>query len=156
MSVPRPDRVVVRQIVTFGAIGVASTAAYVVLYAALRTWLPATASNAVALVVTAVGNTAANRRLTFEVRGPDGLGRDHLAGLAAFGLALLITSASLELLRLVAPAAPRTAEVVVLVAANALATAARFVVLRRAIARPRFPLTTAAATLASAPEGNLS
>lgn len=141
----------VRQLVTFGAIGVVSTVAYVVLYAVARTWLPATVSNALALVVTAVGNTAANRRLTFGVRGPEDLGRHHLAGLTAFGLALLVTSASLVLLHVLAPTASRTAELIVLVAANLAATALRFVVLRRAIRRPRLSLTPA-----STPERSLS
>ena len=37
-----------------------------------REALPAQSANALALLVTAVANTAANRRLTFGVRGPAG------------------------------------------------------------------------------------
>src|SRR5664279_5274203 len=84
-----------RQLASFGAIGVASTAAYVVLYAWLREATPAGIANALALVITAVGNTAANRWLTFGVRGRAGLARDHAAGLLALSAALVITSASL-------------------------------------------------------------
>ena len=58
-----------REALTFCAIGVVSTLAYAVLYALLRGAVAAPAANAIALVVTAVGNTAANRRLTFGVRG---------------------------------------------------------------------------------------
>ena len=36
------------------------------------------------LAITAVANTAANRRLTFGVRGRDDLMRHHLGGLAMF------------------------------------------------------------------------
>ncbi len=125
-----------RQIVSFAAIGVGSTIAYVVVYAALRAMMRAAAANALALAVTAVGNTALNRRVTFNVRGSAGLARDHLAGLVAFGLALAITSGSIALIGYAAPRAGRAVEIVVLVVANATATILRFIVLRRAIAAP--------------------
>jgi putative flippase GtrA len=126
-----------RQIATFGAIGVVSTMAYVVLFAVLRTISPAGVANALALVVTAVCNTAANRRLTFEVRGRDGLARGHAAGLIAFGAALAMTSASLAILQQTAPQHGRATEVAALVAANAIATIVRFLLLRVAIDRAR-------------------
>lgn len=119
----------------FAAIGVVSTAAYVGLYAALRNVSPAAAANVVALVVTAVGNTAANRRLTFEVRGRDGLARHHIAGLLALAVALAMTSASLAALDVTAPHRGRLTEIAVLVAANAAATLVRFLLLRLAIDR---------------------
>jgi len=119
----------IRQLATFGAIGVASTLAYVVLYSALRSVAIPTVANAVALLVTAVGNTAANRRLTFEVRGRANIVRDHAAGLVALGR----TSASLAALDVLAPHRGRIAELAVLVAANAAATLVRFVLLRLAL-----------------------
>lgn len=128
----RPGRTA-GQAVRFGAIGVVSTIAYVALYAALRVAAPAAVANAVALVVTAVGNTAANRRLTFAVRGRARLAHDHAAGLLAFGAALLITTAAISVLQRVAPGAGRGAELAVLVAANATATLVRFLLLRTAI-----------------------
>lgn len=118
------------QAVSFGAIGVISTVAYAVLYLAFRAAMPAAAANALALVVTAIGNTAANRRLTFGVRGNESLARDHAAGLAAFGVALAITTGALAALHLVAPLAPHTVELAVLIVANTVATASRFVLLR--------------------------
>ncbi len=90
-------------------------------------------ANALALVITAVGNTAANRRLTFEVRGRDGLARDHAAGLLALGVALAITSASLAILGAIAPQHGRLTEIAVLVVANVVATLVRFLLLRLAI-----------------------
>jgi putative flippase GtrA len=122
-----------RQLATFGTIGVVSTIAYVALYAWLRPVFSAGVANAIALLVTAVGNTAANRRLTFAVKGRDGLARDHAAGIAALLVALAITSASLGLLDALAPHHSRAAELAVLVGANGAATAARFVLLRIAL-----------------------
>jgi len=111
-------------------IGAVSTAAYAVLYLALRSPVGPTAANAAALVITAVGNTAANRRLTFGVRDRHSMLRDQLGGLLALAVAIAITTAAVSLLGAVAPAAGRVIELAVLVVANALATVARFVLLR--------------------------
>jgi putative flippase GtrA len=126
-----------REIVIFGAIGVVSTAAYAVLYLALRTATGPAAANAVALVLTAVGNTAANRRLTFGVRDGRSMLRDQVGGLIALAVALGITSASVSVLGAVAPHAGHLVELAVLVVANALATVARFVLLRSWITADR-------------------
>jgi putative flippase GtrA len=126
-----------RQVSTFGAIGVASTLAYVALYSVLRTVAIPAVANALALLTTAVANTAANRRITFEVRGRDGLARDHAVGLAALGVALALTSVSLAALDVVAPHRGRLTELAVLVAANAAATLVRFALLRAALQKPR-------------------
>ncbi len=126
-----------RQAGSFALIGVASTAAYVAIYAALRAAMPAAAANAVALLVTAVGNTAANRRLTFAKQGREGLARDHAAGLLALGVALAVTSVSLAGLDLVTKHPSRLVELAVLVGANAFATLVRFVLLRFALDRRR-------------------
>jgi putative flippase GtrA len=140
LTAPRPlaaHRDTIHQLASFGAIGVVSTAAYVALYSWLREAMPAGAANAIALVITAVGNTAANRWLTFRVRGRDGLARDQAAGLLALGAALAITSVSLVVLTAVAPHHGRLTEVAILVLANGLATLVRFLLLRLAIDRPR-------------------
>jgi putative flippase GtrA len=119
-----------RQLVRFAAVGVASTGAYVVLYLLLRSFWPPQAANAVALLVTAVANTAANRRLTFGVSGRDRVVRTQLQGLVVFGFGLALTSGALAVLTLAAAHPPRAVEVSVLVAANLAATAVRFVLLR--------------------------
>jgi glycosyltransferase involved in cell wall biosynthesis/putative flippase GtrA len=131
-----PHRTLGSQVRRFAAIGVASTAAWAVLYLLLRGSLTSVPANAVALVVTAIGNTAANRRLTFGVRGRPSLLRDHAAGLAAFGLALSLTSGAAVVLDLLAPGAGRIVEIGVLTIANLVATAARFALLRTWIGRP--------------------
>jgi putative flippase GtrA len=118
------------QVLRFGAVGVLSTVAYLALFVLLRGALPAAVANAIALLVTAVANTAANRRYTFDVRGPGSALQHQLKGLAAFVVALAISTGSLELLSALAPRAPRSAELAVLVLSNLAATAVRFLLLR--------------------------
>jgi putative flippase GtrA len=127
-----------RQLLSFGVIGLASTAAWAVLYLVLRRWLGPVGANALALVLTAIGNTAANRRLTFGIRGRDGLLRDHGAGLVAFGFAVAITTGAAALLGAVAPHANRLVELTILLAANAVATLGRFALLRAWVGRRAF------------------
>jgi len=133
---------VLRQAASFAAIGLVSTGAYALLYLVLRSGLPAEASNALALLVTAIGNTAANRRLTFGVRDGDGIARDHAGGVISFGAALAITTTSVIALHAIITTPPRAVELLVLVGANGLATAVRFVMLRAWIDRDRQPSET--------------
>lgn len=126
----RLDRALLTQLVTFGVIGVGSTIAYAILYLLLRTSAHAQVANAIALLVTAVGNTLINRRFTFGVRERRGITGDLIAGFVALGLALLITSSAVAILGVVAPSAGRVVEITVLTAANVLATLMRFIVLR--------------------------
>jgi putative flippase GtrA len=114
------------QLPRFLLIGVASTVAYVVLYLMFRGVMGAQAANALALLLTAVGNTAANRRLTFGVRGREGAARHQFRGLIAFGAGLALTSGALAVLH----SSSRSIEVLVLVAANLAATLLRFVLYR--------------------------
>jgi putative flippase GtrA len=118
------------QVVRFGVVGVASTAAYALLYLVAQQVVPAQAANSVSLLVTAVVNTAANRRFTFGVRGASGVARHQLQGLMVFALAWALTSGSLVVLHAAAPAAGAQAELLVLTAANLVATVLRFVLLR--------------------------
>src|ERR1700735_2943364 len=55
------------QLARFTAVGVACTAAYVLLYLLLRGSMTAQTANALSLLVTAVANTAVNRRVTFGI-----------------------------------------------------------------------------------------
>jgi glycosyltransferase involved in cell wall biosynthesis/putative flippase GtrA len=118
------------QVPRFLAIGVASTLAYIVLYLLFRGTIGAQAANAVALLLTAVANTAANRRLTFGVRGRAGAARHQFRGLIAFGAGLALTAGALVMLHAFGAASGRGTEVAVLVAANLLATAVRFALYR--------------------------
>jgi len=125
------------QVVRFAAIGVLSTLAYAALYLAFRAFASGQLANAAALLVTAIGNTAANRRYTFAIRDRLGRGRHQLQGLAVFGLALVLTAGALAALTHADPHASRPVELVVLIGANLLATVLRFVLLRSWVFRSR-------------------
>ncbi|MDQ6773226.1 MAG: glycosyltransferase [Actinomycetota bacterium] len=120
----------IRQGARFGLVGLASTAAYAGIFWSLRGLLPAATANLIALAITAIANTAANRRLTFGVRGSKRLLRDHLSGLLALAVALAVTSLSILSLQALLPSASRLVEIATLTAANAFATVVRFVLLR--------------------------
>ena len=123
----------------FLAIGAASTLAFALLYVVLHPSLGAAGANAAALALTAVANTAANRRLAFRVRGREGLWRHHARGAAVFVLTLALTTGALTVLHALAPAPPRWLELGVLVAATLTATVTRYVALRTWVCRA--PLT---------------
>jgi hypothetical protein len=80
-SVPGVPTAMPRQLVRFAAVGVASTVAHLLLYVLLRNVTGAIAANVVAMLVTTIANTAANRRLTFGVRGRDGAACHQAQGL---------------------------------------------------------------------------
>lgn len=127
-----------RQLVRFVLVGVASTAAYLLLYLVLRGIMAAQAANALSLLATALGNTWLNRRYTFGIRGTPGAARDQARGLLAFGAGLLLTSGALAGLHLAAARPGRAAEVTVLLTANLAATAVRFCLYRAWVfRRPR-------------------
>jgi len=118
------------QIARFAVIGVASTLAYVVLFLLLRAFMPAQAANVISLLVTAVANTAANRRLTFGISGRSKAARHQVKGLIAFGVGLALTSGALAALHAGSDHPRRVAEVSVLIAANLVATVIRFLLYR--------------------------
>jgi putative flippase GtrA len=118
------------QVIRFAAIGAASTAAYLLLFAALRGAVGAQPANLLALLVTAVANTAANRRVTFGRTGRTPL-RVHGQGLAVFALGVALTSGALAALSTAVARPGLVLELTVLIAASAVATALRFVLFRR-------------------------
>jgi putative flippase GtrA len=118
------------RLLRFCAVGALSTVSYALVYLALRGPLTPAGANAVALALTAVANTAANRRWTFGVRGRAGLLREHAAGAAVFLLTLALSTAALGALRATYPHAPEVVESTALVAANLAATLTRFLALR--------------------------
>jgi putative flippase GtrA len=128
----------VGQLMRFAVVGVFSTVAYLVLFAALRTTTGTQFANLVALLLTAVANTAVNRRVTFRVATGNPL-RQQAQGLAVFSLALAVTSGSLALLAVLVQAPSRHLELVVVIVANAIATLLRFVLLRAWVFRTHLP-----------------
>ena len=118
------------QLVWYTLIGIASTLAYVGLYALLRDVLGAQLSNIAAWVLTAVFDTSANRRLTFKLSGRAGALRAQIEGMAVFLIGLALTSGSLAVLDVVKDQPSRALELGVLLAANLAAGVLRFVLLR--------------------------
>jgi putative flippase GtrA len=114
------------QIASFAVVGIASTIAYVLLYLLLRGAMSAQTANVLSLLVTAVANTAANRRLTFGISGRLHVARHQVKGLIAFGVGLTLTSGALAALN----HPSRRVEVSVLIAANLVATVIRFLLYR--------------------------
>jgi putative flippase GtrA len=117
-------------IVRFGAIGVLSTLAYALLFVVLRGPLGPGMANALALALTAVANTQANRRFTFGVRGRDRLVRQQAAGALVYLITLAVTSGALVTLHALAAHPPRIAEVLVLATASVTGTVTRYLGLR--------------------------
>lgn len=141
-AVSGSPRGIVGQLGRFALIGVASTLAYAALYWVFRSTMSAQWANAVALMLTAIGNTAANRWFTFGVRGrPDRL-RHQAQGLVVFGIGLAVTAGALMALDMLAPDASRPVELVVLTAANVLATLIRFLLYRAWVFGDRLAVST--------------
>jgi putative flippase GtrA len=113
----------------FLTIGVASTIAYALLYLLLRGGLGAVGANALALAVTGVANTVANRWWAFSIRGREGFWRQQGAGALVYLITLGLTDGALAVLRGSDPHPSAVLEVSVLIAASLVATACRYVAL---------------------------
>lgn len=123
------------QLLSFAMVGAFSTVANLALYAVFRQWWPVLVANLVALVVTTLFNTEANRRFTFT-RAATGRARAHLQGSVVFCLYYLFTSGALLILHALDPDPPRVLELSVLLISSALGTAGRFLLLRSWVFRP--------------------
>jgi len=123
------------QIVRFASIGVVSTVLFAALFALLDGRLGAVGADVVALLVCALANTAANRRLTFALRGRAGRVRHYAAGTALGLLPLVLTLAALAVLSALGVTS-LAITLCTLTAANLGATVARFLLLRHWVFRP--------------------
>ncbi|WP_078878027.1 bifunctional glycosyltransferase family 2/GtrA family protein [Streptomyces sp. NBRC 110035] len=128
-----------RQLVGFCAVGVLSTLFYLLLYSGFRSFTGSQTANGLALLVSAVANTAANRRLTFGVRGSGGVVRHQAQGLVVFGIGLVLTAGSLAALNAAAGDPAHSTELAVLIAANLAATVLRFLLFRAWVFPDRAP-----------------
>ncbi|MFF2314694.1 glycosyltransferase [Arthrobacter sp. NPDC058097] len=129
------------QLVRFGTIGVASTLAYLVLFYLCRNLVDPQLANLLALLSTAVANTAANRRFTFGIAGTTGVARHHFEGLLVFGIGLALTSGALALVHsgaLPGGTTPdRWLELATVTGSNLAATAVKFLLFRLWVFRRR-------------------
>lgn len=129
-ALPGVPRGLARQLLGFCAVGALSTLLYLFLYSAARTAAGPQLANAAALLLSAVANTAANRRLTFGVRGRARAVRHQAQGLVVFAIGLALTSGSLAALGAANAAPGHGTELAVLVTANLAATVLRFLLFR--------------------------
>ncbi|KAB2349087.1 bifunctional glycosyltransferase family 2/GtrA family protein [Actinomadura rudentiformis] len=134
---PKLPNGMARQLPSFAIVGVISTLAQLLLYVLLRTVTGPFAANALSLVITAIGNTAANRRFTFGVTGTQGAFRQQIEGGVAFLLGLTLSTGGLALLHAVAPGSSRVVELAALICANGVATLVRFLLMRAWVFHPR-------------------
>lgn len=135
-SAPR-HRGIVKQFASFTGIGVIMTLIYLALYDLFSDPLGAQAANVVAWLATAIGDTAANRRLTFGVTGRAGATRAQVQGLMVFGTGMAITSGSLLALSTWVTDPGELAQLATLAGANVVAGVLRFALLSRWVFRPR-------------------
>ena len=143
-----------KPVARFVAIGVVSTLAYALLFLALAGTVGSAVASAIALALTAIGNTAANRRLTFGIRGRAGLARQQAAGFLVFMLALGLTSGALSVLHDLDGHPPRLLEAAVLVLATLTATVTRYVALSSWVFRRRVGSVVPDAVLSLDTQGN--
>jgi putative flippase GtrA len=141
-ALPGVPRGLARQLLGFCAVGVLSTLLYLLLYSALRDAAGPQGANAAALLLCAVANTAANRRLTFGVRGRARVVRHQAQGLVVFGIGLALTSGSLAALGAATAEPAHGTELAVLITANLAATVLRFLLFRAWVFPERTPPTT--------------
>ncbi|MCG5217236.1 glycosyltransferase [Streptosporangium soli] len=129
-----PPNPLLAKLVSFALIGLVSTVFHTALYAALRTmWSPEWA-NLVALAISAVGNTEANRRWTFGRRGGTRMRAHSRAGLI-FALNYLVTTLFVVSAVQALPEYGRGLELAALVSAYIMMAILRFVALDRWVFR---------------------
>jgi putative flippase GtrA len=117
------------QVVRFAFVGGVCTVLYLVLFVGFRVAVDAQLANILALLLSALANTALNRRFTFGLEGRAAT-REHAAGLLAFALGAGLTAVSPAVLHHVNRHPGTVLEVAVLLAATVVATVVRFVLFR--------------------------
>jgi putative flippase GtrA len=123
------------QVVRFCLVGLLSTAVFLLLFLSLRPECGAQLANILALVLAAVGNTAANRYFTFGIRVRDGAAGHHARGLVVFLFGLAVNAVTLTGAHALFGRHDTAVDVTALVVSSGLATVARFLMLRRWVFR---------------------
>jgi hypothetical protein len=145
-TAPRPaiSQVAADQLLRFAGVGVISTLGYLFLFIAWRPIAGDFGSNAVALAICTLFNTAVHRELASNIGGSRHLGR--FAGVSAglFAISLVLTSLGLLAAHALSGSSLAVALVAVTVA-NAAAAVLRFAILRAWVFRPAAPVPAVAA-----------
>lgn len=126
----QPHRPLSAQIVSFAVIGLLSTLVFSILYLLLSTFMPEQWANFCALAISAVANTLVNRRVTFGITDPSSAMSHLVQGIATFFLTWLLTSEALTFAAASISHPTALENLVILTAANAIATILRFLAYR--------------------------
>lgn len=126
----RRYRPLLREMAAYIVVGGLNTALFFIVYNVLRSQLSPFRANAVAVAIGAAANFYANRRFTFRIRGTEGLGLQMLQFAVAFGLTLVLSTGSLEILYRLDPEPSRLAENMALLVGTAVVVIARFIMLK--------------------------
>lgn len=138
------------QILHFIDVGLLSTIVYSLAFLLLGHIVPLASANLLALLGSAVLNTALNRSYSFGARNPRHSLRHHIRGLLVFALCWALTSAAIAL----TAGAPTIGVLAAVTSANVLATALRFALQRLWVfAEPTRPRRHTSAVLSSRPGG---
>jgi putative flippase GtrA len=120
-----------QQVIRFAGVGLVTTALHLGLFAGLvRGGVGSQLANGVALVIATLANTGINRAWTFGISGRKRLAIHHGQALVIFAITYAATTRALALLGVVAPGASTLVQTGVVLVANVLSTAARFVAMR--------------------------
>ena len=122
------------QLVRFASVGVLTTGVFGALFLLLTGPLGPMAATVIALSACAAANIALNRRVTFAQRGRKGRRRHYVAGLVVAALPLTLDVAALLVLGSLGVVSV-LGDLLALTVVNAVAAAARFVLLRRWVFR---------------------
>jgi putative flippase GtrA len=133
---PTVEPTLAGQLLRFAGVGLASTALFAALFGLLAgpLGLDPVGADVLALAVSAVANTAANRRLTFAQRGRSGRRRHYSAALVVALLPLVLTVAALVVGGW-AGVSSLGGDLGILTVVNGVAAVARFLLLRRWVFR---------------------
>ena len=123
-------RPVLVQLVVFAGVGGVLNILYGLLYLGFRTFLGAQWANALALVISTIVGTYGHRRVTFGVSSSRRTVEHQSLGLGLLVLGLAVTAGSLWLLDSSVAQPSRTAELLVLAAANLGVGLVRFTLFR--------------------------
>ena len=121
------------QVVRFAAVGVLTTLLHLGGFAWIASagWLADQSANALALLGATFVNTALNRRWTFGITARNGALGHQVQGLLILGLTWALSAGSLALLHSLWSDAPTAARTLVVGLAMVIATATKFLVMRR-------------------------
>ncbi|HEY3843086.1 MAG TPA: glycosyltransferase [Acidimicrobiales bacterium] len=136
------DQVAADQLLRFAGVGAISTLGYLFLFIAWRPLAGSFGSNALALAICTVFNTAVHRELASSMHRPTYRGRFLLVATGLYAVSLSLTTAALVGAHFIDASSLALALVGVTVA-NAAAAVLRFAVLRAWVFRPGTPAPTA-------------